>query len=176
MPTSRFLLCCVLEVGHGGHAQRIHQPRSRGGRELQNLKGLLSRNGYTIRDGSIDSSKPNSATNPDYIKSNILAPRISWAGTMIVLISPNTHRSEWVNWEIEYAHRQGKPIVGVYTYGGKESDLPDAFKKYGEALVGWNSDNLMGAVRGEHDNWCEPAADGSFTIREPGWRVERHDC
>lgn len=45
---------------------------------LQGLKDLLKRNGYEIRDGSIDSSKPNNAIDPDYIKSAILAPRIRW--------------------------------------------------------------------------------------------------
>jgi hypothetical protein len=143
---------------------------------LQDLKALLARNGYRIRDGSIDSSKPNSATNPDYIKRAILTPKIRWACTMVVLISANTHRSPWVDWEIEQANRQGKRIVGVYVQGGKESDLPKPFKRYGDALVGWNSDNLMGAVRGEHDNWCEPAADGSYTLRDPRWRLERYGC
>ncbi len=144
--------------------------------KLQALKGLLSRNGYDIRDGSIDSSKPNNANSPDYIKREILAPKIQWAGTMVVLISPYTHTSEWVNWEVEYANRLGKRIVGIYVQGGKESDLPDAFKKFGDALVGWNSENLMGAVRGEHDNWCEPASDGTYTLRDPRWRLERYSC
>lgn len=56
---------------------------------LQDLKNLLKNNGYEIRDSSIDSSKPNQAENPDYIKSEILAPRIQWASTMVVLISPD---------------------------------------------------------------------------------------
>jgi hypothetical protein len=143
---------------------------------VQNLKGLLERNGYTVRDGSIDSTKPNDAKSPDYIKREILAPRINWAGALVVIISPNTHRSDWVNWEIDYAKKQGKLIVGVYIQGGKQSDLPESFRKHGDALVGWNAENLMGAVRGEHDNWCEPAPDGTFPLRAPEWRAERHNC
>jgi len=34
---------------------------------LQDLKDLLSRNGYEIRDGSIDSSKPNEDQDDNYI-------------------------------------------------------------------------------------------------------------
>src|SRR3569832_2103725 len=86
---------------------------------LPQLKDLLSRNGHEIRDGSIDSSKPNEATNPDYIKTQILAPRVQWAGTVIVLISPDTHLSEWGDWEIEYAAKLGKRIVGVFARGGQ---------------------------------------------------------
>jgi antiphage defense system Thoeris ThsB-like protein len=50
---------------------------------LTKLKELLGKNGMTIRDGSINSEKPNNAKSPDYIKSGILAPRISWANTLI---------------------------------------------------------------------------------------------
>ena len=91
---------------------------------LKGLRDLLRRNGYEIRDGSIDSSKPNDATNADYIKSEILAPRIRWAGTFIVLISAKTHESRWVDWEIEYAHKQGKRIIGVRVVLVRLSDHP----------------------------------------------------
>lgn len=144
--------------------------------EVQNLKGMLAKNGYSVRDSSIDSSKPNNAQSPEYIKSQILAPRIQWAGTLVVIISSSTHRSDWVNWEIEYAQKQGKRIVGIYIRGGKESDLPEAFKKYGDALVGWNSDNLMGAIRGEHNNLCQPTDSGSYILRSPQWGLQRFGC
>ena len=52
---------------------------------LQKVKDLLGPKGY--RDGSVDSSKPNEATSDEYIKSEILAPRIRWASTMVVMVS-----------------------------------------------------------------------------------------
>ncbi len=64
---------------------------------LSDIKDLLTKSGCEFRDSSINSSNPNEANNPDYIKSEILGPRIQWAGTMVVLISPDTHESEWVN-------------------------------------------------------------------------------
>src|SRR5687767_125995 len=94
---------------------------------LPQFKDLLAKNGYEIRDASIDSSKPNDAKNPEYIKSQILAPRIQWAGVVVVLISPDTHKSQYVDWEIEYAAKAGKKIVGVFLRGGKDSDIPKAF-------------------------------------------------
>lgn len=138
---------------------------------LPDLKGLLGRSGYQIRDGSIDSSKPNDATNPDYIKTDILAPRIQWASTMIVLISPQTHTSEWVNWEIEYAAKQGKRIVGVYVHGGMDSDIPQALDLYADAVVGWNSDSVIDAITGKNNDWAN--ADGS--IRAPR-TIARYSC
>jgi len=115
---------------------------------LHGLRELLKRNGHDIRDGSIDSSKPSAATRPAYITSGILAARISWASTMVVLISSKTHESPWVEWEIEYAQKQGKRIVGVWDQGAKDSDIPSALDKYADAVVGWQADRVMDAING----------------------------
>ena len=68
---------------------------------MKDLKALLQRNGMDVRDSSINSDRPNNAKSPEYIKTEILSPRIDWASTMIVYISPETKNIEWVNWEIE---------------------------------------------------------------------------
>jgi MTH538 TIR-like domain (DUF1863) len=104
--------------------------------DIAALKELLSKNGCEIRDSSVNSTDPNEANDPDYIKSQILAPRIQWAGTVVVLISPGTHESEWVDWEIAYAQKLGKRIVGVWTHGSKDSDLPEKLDDYAHAVVG----------------------------------------
>lgn len=124
--------------------------------DLQALKELLAKKGCDIRDSSIDKSKPNEASNPDYIKSEILAPRINWAGTVVVLVSPDTHESEWVDWEIEYAEKADKRIVGVWAHGAKDCDLPQALDDYADAIVGWHGDNVMEAILGK-DIWTDPA-------------------
>ena len=50
---------------------------------LGKLKSLLKDNGMTIRDYSISSDNPNNAHSEDYIKSQILAPRIQQSGARI---------------------------------------------------------------------------------------------
>ena len=80
---------------------------------LQKLKDLLAPKGMDIRDSSIHTGKFNNAKDEHYIKTQILAPAINWAGTFICYVSPQTKNSEYVNWEIEYAAKQGKRIVGV---------------------------------------------------------------
>ncbi len=138
---------------------------------LKELKNLLASNEFEIRDSSIDSSKPNEATNEDYIKSEILGPRIRWAGTMVVLISPDTHRSEWVEWEIEYAHKEGKRIVGVWVRGGQDSDIPKNLDLYADAVVGWQAERVMDAISGKVDNWFTP--DGQDRGPRP---IARYKC
>jgi len=143
----------------------VHEDDSK----LADFKSLLGNHNCTIRDASIDSSNPNDASNKDYIKSEILAPGIKWAGTLVVLISPNTHKSEWVNWEIEYAEKQGKRIVGVWCQGAKDSDLPEALEKHYDALVGWNGEKIIDAIDGNLDGGEKP--DGSPNPVRPITRV-----
>jgi len=127
---------------------------------LAPLKDLLGRVGMEVRDGSINSDKPNSASNPDYIKSSILAPRIEWASVFVVLISPETKNSEWVTWEIECAQRMGKRIVGVWDHGEAQCDVPEALDRYADAIVGWQGERVKDAIDGKINHReapdCEP--------------------
>ena len=138
---------------------------------LKELKDMLSGNGYEIRDSSIDSSTPNEATSEDYIKQGILAPHIQWASTMIVLISPLTHTSKWVDWEIEYAEKQGKRIVGIFVQGGTDSDVPKNLELYADAVVGWQPGRAIDAITGRVNNWY--SADGNLRAPRP---IDRYDC
>jgi hypothetical protein len=138
---------------------------------LQDLKDLLAKNGYEIRDGSIDSSKPNEAKSGEYIKSEVLAPRIRWASTLIVLISPRTHESKWVDWEIEYALKEGKRIVGLWAQGGQDSDIPKPLDQYRDAMVGWQADRVMDAITGKINNSYGP--DGQ---ERPPRKITHYSC
>jgi hypothetical protein len=132
---------------------------------------LIAKGGLTIRDSSINSSNPNDAKDPDYIKSQILAPQIQWASTLLVYITPQTKESDWVNWEIEYAEKQGKRIVGVYAHGAGECDVPAALEKYADDIRGWNSDGVVDAILGVTNEWRTPA--GGLRDLRP---IKRHGC
>ncbi len=138
---------------------------------LQSLKDLLKSKGHEFRDSSIDSSKPNQAEDENYIKSQILAPHIQWAGTMVVLISPNLRDSKWVEWEIEYAHKQDKRIVGVWAQGAQDSSVPRSLGEYADAVVGWQAERVMDAITGKINNWFKP--DGELI---PPREIDRYRC
>lgn len=135
------------------------------------LKTLLSEKGYTLKNSSIDSTKPNRATNPEYIK-RLLRMRINWAGTFVCLIGPHTHTREWVNWEIEQANKKGKRIVGVFINGASDSDVPASFEKFGDALVSWRSEKIIGAINGSINNWETPTGEQ----RASHWIANRGTC
>lgn len=115
---------------------------------LGGLKNLLQQHGMTPRDYSIRSDNPNNAHNEQYIKSEILAPRIRQCSALVVYISPDTKWSEWVNWEIEYAEKCGKRIVGAYEHGAAGCELPEALENYSDAVVGWRGGDIIDAIEG----------------------------
>ena len=114
---------------------------------IKNLRSLLGDN-VIMKNSSVTSDKFNRAKNPEYIKT-LLRSRIDWASVVVCLIGPNTHDSEWVQYEIEYAHKKGKPIVGVFIRGSLDTDLPDAVADYASAIVGWNKESIINACDGE---------------------------
>ena len=124
--------------------------------QLKAFKELLAKNGCTVRDSSITSDKPNEAKDPDYIKQKILAPAVKWAGTLVVLVSPGTRNSPWVDWEIEYARKQNKRIVGVWAQGAADCDVPPALDEFANAVVGWEADRIVDAIFGRINNWETP--------------------
>ncbi|WP_456462122.1 TIR domain-containing protein [Reichenbachiella sp.] len=132
---------------------------------VQKLKSNLSDRGVSLRNSSRDSTRPNNASNEEYIKS-MLRDGINWAGSVVVLIGPDTHSREWVNWEIEYAHKLGKRIIGVFLHGAKDSDVPENLDNYGHGLTGWNMDKVIDGIDGKDIGWCKP--DG--TPRNPEFR------
>ena len=116
---------------------------------LQKLKDLLKAKGMAVRGSSVHTGKFNDAKDPGYIKTGILAPLIKWAGIFIFYVSPQTKNSDWVNWEIEYAAKQGMRIVGVWELGDQGCELPGALKEYADAVVGWNGDAIIDAINGK---------------------------
>lgn len=126
------------------------------------MKELLAERGFSCRDSSVTSETPNNANNESYIRYDVLSPQIRWASTVIVLITPGTKNSDWVNWEIEHARSLGKRIVGVWVRGEAGCDAPEALEKYADSVVAWNADGIIDAINGKTTWEC---ADG--TGREP---------
>jgi hypothetical protein len=173
-PGSRGLCGSLTPEGGGDMVEmknvfisHIHEDDSK----LAELKDLVSANGVAVRDSSINSAKPNEAQDPEYIKYKVLAPQIDWASTLVVFVSANTKDSPWVNWEIEYAARQGKRIVGVWERGESGCELPTALEEYYDALVGWHGNSIVDAIVGDVDRSENP--DGSSRPVVP---LKRHPC
>ncbi|MEL5996322.1 TIR domain-containing protein [Hymenobacter segetis] len=121
--------------------------------KVTELTNLLAGNGHDIRNSSVR-LKPENQRRMDEKRvsdatiARILRMKISWAGTVVVLIGKDTHTRPWVNWEIDKANEQGKRIVGVFLRGGTEADIPPSLAKYSSTIVKWNTASIMGAIDG----------------------------
>jgi hypothetical protein len=136
--------------------------------EVTKLTSLLSKKGYDIRNSSIRAKAANQrrleqGLVKDETIRRLLRMKISWAGTVVVLIGKETHARPWVNWEIQQANKQGKRIVGVYARGATEADKPQALEKYSSAICGWNTDSIMAAIDGTENQFQNP----DCSVREP---------
>jgi hypothetical protein len=132
--------------------------------EVNKLTALLTRSDHDIRNSSIRAKPANQrrleqGLVKDETIRRLLRRKISWAGTVVVLIGKNTHSRPWVNWEIEEANQQGKRIVGVYIRGGTEADIPSALEKYASAICGWDTKHILAAIDGTEHPFQNP--DGS---------------
>lgn len=143
--------------------------------QVQRMKTRLKEKGYEVRNFSVDSTNHKDGRRPsDAVIARLLRMRVAWSSTLICLIGPDTHKSKYVNDEIRYAYEHGKRIVGVYAYGSANNvELPDAFKKYGNTPLGWNSlDKLGDAIEGKY----MPAEKADGTPQAPIVKITRVKC
>lgn len=138
---------------------------------LGKLKDLAQKHGLTARDYSINADKTNKAKSEDYIKSQILAPKIDACSALVVYISPGTKDSTYVDWEIEYAAKSGKRIIGIWEYGQGGCEIPKGLDDCADAIVGWNGGRIVDAILGDFDGYETP--DGQPASRRD---IARHPC
>lgn len=144
--------------------------------DVDNLTDLLNRQGYDVRNSSIRAKPANQerlrkGLVKDEVIRRLLRMKISWSGTVVVLIGAETHSRPWVDWEIEEAHKQDKRIVGVRAQGSSDADIPANLHKYADAVVGWQTDRVIRAIDGTINNW--QSADGATSITRT---IERIRC
>ena len=116
---------------------------------IKKFKDLVEKEGMAVKDYSITKEKPNEAKSADYIKYGILKPHIEPCSVFVVYVTPKTKSSEWVDFEIRCAERMGKRIVGVWAHGYADCELPENLENLADAVVKWNSKNVVAALNGQ---------------------------
>lgn len=80
----------------------------------------------------------------DMLEKN-LRDQIRPADVMLVLAGMYTARSDWMDWEMAFARRIGKSIIGVKPWGNIQ--LPVVVQHNADEIVGWNTDTIVSAIR-----------------------------
>jgi hypothetical protein len=138
---------------------------------VDGLRQFLNRSGREADVSAIDSSSPNDANDPDYITSRYIRPKIEWCEAIVVLISPATEGSDWVDREIEIAKRLDRRIIGVWLPGSEGCPIPEGLQDYANAIVSWNEASILDAIDGKINN-INDAAGAPIAPQN----IKRHNC
>jgi len=95
----------------------------------------------------IDSSLtvPFNSENAEYIKRGI-RERIDRCSVTVVFVGENTHKSEWVDWEIRESIRRGKGVVAVKSSGDDSPKIPKALTENDIKVVPWKHSKINDAI------------------------------
>lgn len=67
------------------------------------------------------------------------------ANVFLILSGMYVSHSDWIQYEINFARRIGRPIVGIRPWASEQ--VPVAVQKGADELVGWNSVSIVEAIR-----------------------------
>ncbi len=72
--------------------------------------------------------------------------RIQRSTVVVVPIGAETYQRPAVLWEIETAHRLGKPVIGMRIYKNANHRIPQPMIDHGDTVVGWNLEDLQAEI------------------------------
>jgi MTH538 TIR-like domain (DUF1863) len=67
------------------------------------------------------------------------------AEVFLILAGMYVSHSDWIDYEINFARRIGRPIVGIQPWGSTMT--PVAVQKGAKTIVGWNQNSIVSAIR-----------------------------
>jgi hypothetical protein len=153
-------------------ARRIFVPHVHEDDEyVDRLRKFLNQHGREVDVSAIDSSSPNEATDPDYIMSRYIRPKIEWCETIVVLISPATQDSDWVKREIDLARQMNRRIVGIWIPGSENCPIPEPLQDFANAIVNWDEKAVLDAIDGDINSVNDPSG-----TPIPPQEIKRYNC
>lgn len=113
--------------------------------EYYRLRDLLKNRRYFYwRDYSVPFHDPINSTNAYTIKRKI-EEQIRQSSVFIILAGMYATYSDWIDYEIDVAKRQNKPILAIKPWGRQL--MPIKVKNAAKEIVGWNTESIVNAIR-----------------------------
>lgn len=113
--------------------------------EVNLLRGQAKKQNTELKFDDFSLKQAVNSENEDYIKKRI-RERIDRSSVTAVYLTPDSAKSEWVDWEIRESLRRGKGVIGVYKGDAPPAQLPSAFNECGLKTVKWTHQELMDAI------------------------------
>jgi hypothetical protein len=76
------------------------------------------------------------------------AERINRTSAVIVMVGPETHKRDAVNWEIKKAYELHKKVICVRIYRDENHKIPEECKERNAKVINWD----LKAINGELEN------------------------
>lgn len=113
---------------------------------LVNLfRGQAKNESFDLEFEDYSIKEPFDSRNADYIGRGIIN-QIKRSTLTICLYGPNTHKSNWVNWELKKTLAMKKPIMGIYLYDdGRIKYYPASLEKW--SRINWNIKKIVHTMK-----------------------------
>lgn len=98
---------------------------------------------FRLRNLSVPEHDP--LDTDDMLQKN-LRDQIRRADVMLVLAGMYAARSDWMEWEMAFARRINKSIIGVRSWGNVQ--LPVIVQQNTHEIICWNTDSIVAVIRG----------------------------
>ncbi len=105
--------------------------------QVRGLKILLANPNYDLDfyDESLGTAV--NSQDADYVKS-VIGDKIRRSSVTVCLIGDGTHKSSWVNWELEKSIEEGNKIIAMALKGITSATLPPLIKENGLTFHEWS--------------------------------------
>jgi hypothetical protein len=90
---------------------------------------------------SVPQHDPVSADQLAYDLRNQMRP----ADVFLIIAGMYAAHSAWIDFELSFARRIGRPVIGIVKWGGER--VPVAIQNAAVEIVGWNSSSIVAAIR-----------------------------
>jgi hypothetical protein len=67
------------------------------------------------------------------------------ASVFLILSGMYVSHSDWIQYELNFARRIGRPVIGIRPWGAER--MPEAVQRGATEIVGWNTDSIVAAIR-----------------------------
>lgn len=120
------------------HAWRYHDDYRRLIKLLDKAKRFEYANYSVPKDESFDNM-----SNPELYDQ--LRDQIRRVESVVILAGLYVSYSNWIKFEINYAQKLDKPLIGVQPWGNERT--PQRVSQAANTVVGWNSKTIVRAIR-----------------------------
>lgn len=112
---------------------------------LQNLKTLLNKEcGLIASYEEVTVDKPINSENQAYIRT-VLSAKIKNSDVFLVVAGMFTAHSEWMQWEIDTAVKNGIPVIGIKPRGAER--IPRIVTDNAKEIVAWYTPSIVDAIK-----------------------------